>query len=179
MKPLPMLTVMLFIASCGMKDNEGDYSALVECPPEIAEVALQYAYQYVAANTYYHYGGQDLLKSIKIDCSGLIVNCYMYAVSGTPYALPFQDAAVVDFFNRWTVRTSAPTSGDIIFMGENASQPSHAALFVNTDSGYIHFIDATFKPDEMVNGVSIRKYRSDDAIFLSFGRIKLMVKDGK
>jgi hypothetical protein len=168
-----MLTAMLVITSCNSKDVETDYNDFVECPPEIAEISLQYAYQYAAANTSYHYGGQDLLKSIKVDCSGMIVNCYMYAVNGTAYRLPFRDAAVIDFFNQWTFKTNAPTSGDLIFMGENFSQPSHVALFVKNDSGYIHFIDATLKPDEMIDGVTIRKYKNNNALFLSFGKMKL------
>jgi hypothetical protein len=40
----------------------------------------------------------------------------------------------------------------------NSFQPSHAALFVKNDSGYIHFIDATLKPEEMIDGVWVTPY---------------------
>ena len=178
MKQLPVLAFVLFITSCNNENGKTSYN-FIECPPKIADAALQYAYQYAASNTSYHYGGQDLLKSIKIDCSGLIVNCYSYAVLGTPYALPFNDANVANLFSLWTIKTTTPASGDLIFMGENPSHPSHVALFVDNDSGYIHFIDATFKPDEVIDGVSIRKYKCCNPIFLSFGKIKLQFPGGK
>ncbi|MDR1023833.1 MAG: C40 family peptidase [Prevotellaceae bacterium] len=175
MKNLLFICAVSIVSACSNNKNSDVEYTLVERPPEIAEAALQYALQYAAANTSYHYGGQDLLKSIRVDCSGLIVNCYLYAVAGTPYALPFQDAAVADFFTRWTVKTSEPERGDLIFMGDNPLQPTHAALFVKNDSGYTHFIDATLKPEEMIDGVTCRKYKIDNDVFLSFGKLKLLL----
>jgi cell wall-associated NlpC family hydrolase len=148
--------------------------ALIEAPDATAAEALRYAYRYVDEDTEYVYGGQDGLRTIRIDCSGLVVNCYGYAVSGTPYALPFDDAAVIDFFRTWTRGTTSPRPGDLAFMGDDPAAPSHIALFVKEAEGRIYFIDSTEKPEEGIDGVTERSYASDDARFLSFGRLLLL-----
>ncbi len=156
-------------------DKNPDRSAgpvLVEAPDDIAANALLAAIEYTEADTVYVYGGQDMLKAIKIDCSGLIVNCYKYAIEGSSYSLPFEDSAVINFYNSWTVETDSPRPGDLIFMGETAT-PTHISIFVKEESGMIYFIDSTKKPESGIDGVSERSYSSDDYRFLSFGRLLL------
>ncbi len=160
-----------FFASCEM---ELDEISLFQSPDSIAHKALMFAVEYAESDTEYQLGGQDLLtsKTIKIDCSGLVVNCYKYAIIDTDYSLPFQDAAVVDFYSKWTTKTENPRPGDIIFMGNNDT-PDHMSIFVKEENGLIYFIDSTFKENENINGVTERYYSSDDTRFISFAVLYL------
>ncbi|QQO10535.1 NlpC/P60 family protein [Breznakiella homolactica] len=169
----PAMLSMLFAWGCGSGISAAN-PELAACSGAVAERALQYAHQYVSAETEYEYGGQDPLRAIKIDCSGLVVNCYAYAAADAGYRLPFGDAAVIDFFTRWSVPADKPRPGDLIFMGDDPSRPSHIALFVTEESGEIFFIDATYQPENSINGVSLRSYPAGDSRVLSFGIILLL-----
>jgi hypothetical protein len=97
MKKLFIVIILaLFLLSCG-----NEYNDLIECPEAIALKALEYAVEYAKNDTQYEWGGRDPLRSIKVDCSGLIFKCYGYAVDNTQYSLPFQNATVSTFFNEW------------------------------------------------------------------------------
>lgn len=158
-----------FIFSCPLEKVE-KYK-LIECPESIAKIALEYAYEYSCANTEYEWGGRDPLRSIKIDCSGLVFRCYDYAVSFYGFSLPFKNATVSSFFNKWSKATDNPQAGDLIFMGDVNNNPIHIGLFVMNDGINIYFIDATLKPEDNINGVSERFYTCDDSRFLSFGKV--------
>jgi hypothetical protein len=167
-----MSIFFIFIISCNLETTNVGTADFVQCPENIAQKALQYAVEYAQSDTEYQLGGQDLLRTIKIDCSGLVVNCYKYAVMDTDYSLLFQDAAVIDFYSKWTIKTENPRPGDIIFMG-NSDVPDHMSFFVKEENGSIYFIDSTLKENESINGVSERNYPSNDARFISFGVMKL------
>jgi len=160
----------IFISCADLSSPES--SGLVESPDEIAKYALLSAIEYTKADTVYEYGGQDLLSVIRIDCSGLVVNCYKYATDGRGYAVPFNDTTVINFYNIWTVPTDIPRPGDLIFMGETDT-PTHISIFVKEDAGVIYFIDSTRKTEEGIDGVSERSYSADVSRFLSFGRLLL------
>lgn len=66
-----------------------DYKTPVsdKIPTSIKERVVYYATLYRDSDTEYKYGGQDPLRSIKVDCSGLIIRCYQYALEGTEYEL--------------------------------------------------------------------------------------------
>jgi hypothetical protein len=164
------LFVLQIFLSC---DSSVTAPELIPSPSSIASKALEYAGEYSNEDTEYKWGGQDLLRSIKIDCSGLIVNCYNYAVAGTNYYLPFNDTAVINFYREWIVPTANPRPGDLVFMGESRDNPTHASLFVRKENGNIYFIDSTLKPEEGINGVSERYYSENDGRFLSFGILLL------
>jgi hypothetical protein len=159
-----------FLSSCDDLNRTSDF---VPCPAEIAKRALEYALEYSHNDTEYEWGGQEPLRSIRIDCSGLIVNCYNYAIAETMFSLPFYDAAVINFYKEWSVPTNNPRSGDLIFMGEDKNNPSHMSLFVKTEGGNIYFVDSTLKPEDGINGVSERNYPKSDKRFLSFGVLLL------
>lgn len=163
---LPVSIVFILVSCSPIIDNN-----LVECSEIIAKNALNYAIEYSNADTEYSWGGRDHLRSIKVDCSGLVVRCYQYAVNGTIYSLPFQDATVNTFFNYWSTKTDNPRKGDIIFMGDNINNPTHMGLFVKEENAHIYFIDSTLKQEDNINGVSVRFYPKDDIRFLSFGRL--------
>jgi cell wall-associated NlpC family hydrolase len=79
-------------------------------PEEVRESAYDSAEKYIGMD--YDYGGQDHYSSRGIDCSGLVVNCYAEAVSSTVYRLPYGDAAVADFRDRYTSEVQQPERGD-------------------------------------------------------------------
>jgi hypothetical protein len=137
----------------------------------------------VEKDTEYEWGGQDFLEKdgiIKIDCSGLIVNCFKYATTGTKYSLLFDDAAVIDFYAEWTLKTNEPKPGDLIFMGEDKNiPPTHMSIFVRIDNENIYFIDATLKEEGGINGVNERHYPKDDKRFISFARLILKHSEQK
>jgi len=171
---LLMIFFLFFIFSCTLETEKKPI--LIECPEIIAKTALDYAYEYSCADTEYKWGGRDPLRSIKIDCSGLVFRCYDYAVLGTEYSLPFKDATVSTLFSDWSVKIDDPMPGDLIFMGENKNNPTHISLFVKKDSDNIYFIDATLKPEDNINGVFERYYIIDDYRLLSFGKLLLHKK---
>jgi cell wall-associated NlpC family hydrolase len=166
---LVVLAALLF--SC--QNDVSISSNLVECPAGIAERALFYAYNYSKADTEYELGGQDMLRAIRVDCSGLVVNCYKYATINTSYYLPFNDAAVINFYQEWTIETRTPKPGDLIFMGNDKNEPSHMAIFVENKGGNIYFIDSTRRPENGIAGVTKRYYAETDNRFLSFGILLL------
>jgi len=169
--------IMIFV-SCATTNEKLVYR-VVECPKEISDRALQYAKMYAARDTVYDWGGQDLLEqegTLKIDCSGLIVNCYQYAVEGTKYSLMFSDTTVGGLYDSFTIIIAEPRPGDFIFMGDpGAPVPTHMSFYLSTDDENIYFIDATEKDAEgeypAVNGASVRHYPKDDIRFLSYARL--------
>lgn len=85
---------------------------------------------YKDSETEYKFGGQDPLRTIKIDCSGLVVMCYKYALVDTHYSLLFDDATAHDMYEKYSFQTDKPRQGDLIFMGEsNSDKITHIALF--------------------------------------------------
>jgi hypothetical protein len=167
---LSVFLICFHVLSC---NDLNQSSELTPCPADIAKRALDHAIEYSNAGTKYEFGGQDMLRAIKIDCSGLVVNCYYYAVTGTNYYLPFHDAAVINFYNQWSVATVNPRPGDLIFMGDDRSKPSHMGFFVRKKGGNIYFVDSTLKAEENIDGVSERYYPENDGRFLSFGVLLL------
>ena len=84
---------------------------------EIGSKVVSYAYQYVNANTKYVWGGRDPLHKeiVNIDCSGLVVQCYRYAIADNiKYDLLFRDANVQDMFKYYSVFTDTLSAGDIM-----------------------------------------------------------------
>jgi len=100
-----------------------------------------------------------------ISACDIVVNPYEEAVIGTPYALPFYDAAVVNFLNTYTTPIETPEPGDLIFMGEDSV--THIAIYEKTAGDSIVFIDA-FETD---GNVQERSYDKDNPKFKSFGRL--------
>ena len=65
---------------------------IIDSPSEISQRAYKFAQLYEQEDTFYHWGGQEPLRSaIGIDCSGLVVMCYKYAMVDTGYKLIQED----------------------------------------------------------------------------------------
>ena len=162
---LPLLVVF----SCSNKVE-------LSCPQDIAEKAFYFAEEYETLGSEYGWGVQDPLpRSIKVDCSGLVVRCYEYALENTPYGLPFIDASSTAMYTTYSYPTTLEKlrKGDLLFMGDSESaKVSHIALFEKLENDKINFIDSTQKDD--INGVTRRSYSKDDKRFKAFGVMKLI-----
>jgi hypothetical protein len=88
----------------------------------IRSKALEYAKWYCQEDTKYVYGGQDPIpRVLKVDCSGMVINCYKYAVENTKYKLPFNDTTAANLHSTFSIHTDTPQPGDMIFLGETNS----------------------------------------------------------
>lgn len=174
---LVLLPLMAPLFSCTVAPSSPQ---IIDCPEALAFLAYRYALEYDAIDTQYEWGGQDPLRAAKLDCSGLVIRCYQYALAGTPYSLLLPDMS--SSYMHDNAATLIPLEqlrpGDVIFMGQEDSPViSHIALYVKTENGEIHFIDSTKKPAHgavpAVNGVSQRSYPVDDKRFKSGGILKV------
>ena len=161
-----------------MAHDTADTGRTVDCPAAIAAQAFAFAVQYRDAETEYAWGGQDALRAaLRLDCSGLVVRCYGYAVEDSPYCLLFDDASSADLYADYArlVAVDALRQGDLLFMGEPGTDlVTHIALFDRAESGNIYFIDATRKDTDGdgiddINGVTARYYAADDERIKAFG----------
>jgi cell wall-associated NlpC family hydrolase len=139
----------------------------------IRSKALEYAKWYCQEDTKYVYGGQDPIpRVLKVDCSGMVINSYKYAVENTQYKLPFNDTTAANLHSTFSIHTDTPQPGDMIFMGEaNSSKISHIGIFVKKSGSTIYFIDATDG-----KGVSQRSYDKSNSKIKGYGQIKLVQK---
>jgi len=170
-----ILLICLLISSCATNSENIRYRVL-DCPVEIREGAVSYAYKYAERESEFAWGGRDSLEKegvLALDCSGFVVRVFQYAVKGTKYSLLFEDAPVSGFYYHFTVSIDdALSPGDIIFMGTDKDlPPTHMSIFVGMDDENIYFIDATEKEEDGINGVTYRYYPKDDPRFLSYARL--------
>ena len=159
------------------KANNGP---VIDCPEEIAAQAFEYAKKYAAADTEYGYGKQDPLRAIKIDCSGLVIMCYTYALEGTGYTLIQPDMASAFMYENAATFTTTPRRGDLIFMGNlgpDGTAPtkvSHIAIFDRFEGDQVYFIDSTEQGS--ISGVSERHYAKTNKKIIAYGIMKLKQK---
>lgn len=154
----------IFLVAC----EEPDSYTTVEAPVEIRKKAYALAEFYIGME--YDWGGQTHWSEKGVDCSGLVVNCYEEAVAGTPYVLPYSDAAVVNFPESYTVSVDTPERGDLVFMGKDSI--THIAIVDKIEGGQLYFIDAyDGNTSSFENGeVTYRSYDIGNDKIKSFGR---------
>lgn len=168
MKKIVILIISLLLFSCENRDSEDVEKNYIVCPSEISERAFGFAELYKDSETEYKYGGQDSLRAIKIDCSGLVIMCYKYALVDTKYSLVLSDMSSAWIYENASEKTENPTKGDLVFMGEeNSPYISHIALFEKKENGNVYFIDSTEKDSDNdgiidINGVTKRFYSEND-----------------
>lgn len=174
MKKLFLLFIATSIfASCkNFCGGGGDDFTVIDAPAEIADRAFSFAKLYEESETSYDWGAQDPVRSIKIDCSGLVVMCYKYALVDTKYQLLVSDMTSDYIYRNASSRIdkSQLRKGDLIFMGEN-NKVSHIAIFEKLENGNIYFIDSTEKDN--INGVTRRFYNEDDEKFIAYGIMRI------
>lgn len=176
-----IFAMIALLVSCdnGSKD-ERSYTE-IDVPDEISERAYSFAELYEQSDTEYHLGGQDPVRAIQIDCSGLIIMCYKYALVDTKYQLLVSDMTANYMYTNASTHIDKADlkKGNLIFMGEAASDSvTHIALFDKLENGRIYFIDSTQKDTNGdgvndIDGATYRNYEEDDLRFKAFGRMRV------
>ena len=173
-KLLYIFVIFALFSSCTCNDDS-DSKNIVDCPDDIAERAFRFAELYKDSDTIYELGGQSPVRSaIAIDCSGLVVMCYKYAMVDTKYSLLLSDMSAGYMYENAAsiVPLEKMRRGDLIFMGEaTSSKVTHIALFDCVENDCVYFIDATEKDD--ISGVTKRFYGVGDARFKAFGVMRV------
>lgn len=168
-----LFVLFLFVGCKNITSNSNSYIE-IDASNEIVARAYKFAELYKDSDTKYKYGGQDAVRTIYIDCSGLVIMCYKYALVDTKYSLLKSDmTANYIFFNASTkIDKESLRQGDLIFMGElNSSEITHIAIFSKIENEQIYFIDSTQKDD--IDGVTERNYSINDKRFKSFGIMRV------
>lgn len=174
MRKLLFLFVMgfVFFTGCQLSPAEKEYE-VITCSQEIKTRAFRFAELYRDSDTEYELGGQSpAWAAIKIDCSGLVIMCYKYALVDTKYELLEFDMTANYMYQNAAEITTAPEKGDLIFMGEiGTNAVTHIAIYDREENGEIYFIDST--DNGVVNGVTERHYEKNNEKFKAFGVMKL------
>lgn len=176
-----IMTVIAFVLTSCDDISEDFLYTEIDIDEKLAERAYSFAELYAQSETEYKLGGQDAVRAIQIDCSGLVIMCYKYALVDTKYEL-----IVSDMTANYIYRNSATIipkemlrKGDLIFMGEEESElVTHIALYEKNENGNIFFIDSTQKDTDGdgiydINGVSHRYYSDKDKRFKAFGIMRV------
>ncbi|MBB5226817.1 peptidoglycan endopeptidase [Treponema ruminis] len=172
--------IALLVSCDNVSKDERNYTE-IDAPAEIAERAYSFAELYEQLDTEYHLGGQAPVRAIQIDCSGLIIMCYKYALVDTKYQLLVSDMTANYMYTNASTHINKADlkKGNLIFMGEaDSDSVTHIALFDKLENGKIYFIDSTQKDtngDEVndIDGVTYRNYEEDDSRFKAFGRMRV------
>ena len=174
-------TIIALLFSCDNGSKEERSYIEIDAPAEIAEHAYRFAELYEQSDTEYHLGGQDPVRAIQIDCSGLIIMCYKYALVDTKYQLLVSDMTANYMYKNASTHIDKTDlkKGNLIFMGESdSSKVTHIALFEKLENGRIYFIDSTQKDTNGdgindIDGVTYRDYPENDSRFKAFGRMRV------
>ena len=176
-----LLFFVLILVSCNNVQAVRNYTE-IDAPDEISARAYEFAEIYADSDTVYEWGGQDpVRKVIHIDCSGLIVMCYKYAMVDTPYILLKPDMASNYIYQNATtiINCNELKKGNLILMGEaNSNQITHIGIFEKEQNDIIYFIDSTQKDTNGdgindIDGVTRRQYNKNDERFKAFGRMRV------
>lgn len=168
------LFILFLFLSCKNLSSASKSYIEVDASDEIVARAYKFAELYKDSDTKYKYGGQDAVRSIYIDCSGLVIMCYKYALVDTKYSLLESDMTANYIFKNASTKIEKEKlrQGDLIFMGElNSSEITHIAIFNKIENEQIYFIDSTQKDD--IDGVTERSYSINDKRFKSFGIMRV------
>lgn len=181
MKKSALVISVLLLCSCATA-NTGVLYSVAECPVAIREKAVYFAQEYLKRNALFEWGGRDFLEKdgiLEVDCSGLIVRVFQYAVRESRYTLLFKDTNVSSLYEYFTIQVDKPSPGDLIFMSTNNIYPTHMSIFTGMDDENIFFIDSTLKEDDGIFGVTLRSYKKDDPRFLSYARLLVRIKSSE
>lgn len=167
-RPLALPAVLL-VAAC---DAFLPPPEPVPAPPEVRKAALAEATRYSGMS--YEWGGDDFMPR-GIDCSGLVVNAYLYAAGLRGYTLLFRDATAGDMMDHYAWSVDEPEPGDLVFMGPpGGDSVTHVALFDSWfDGDTMWIVDATLIPELGIDGVSRRLRASEDGWTRGYGRLAL------
>lgn len=175
-----ILITLLTITGCSITFISDDEKDTLPANDIIREKAYFAAEYYLNSGMEYELGGSDQIyvppytDTRGIDCSGLIINVYTYAVEGSNYSLPFTDQTADGIYHNYSVDIDTPQKGDLIIWTDNNDHAYHIALFKKTENGYYNFIESNVLPEYGINGVAHRRMLVNTSYIISIKRLKLV-----
>ena len=177
-KFLFILFTILTLSSCsfefitGIRYLSASYTT-IDCPTEIVSRAFKFAELYEKEDTVYEWGGEDPLRNtIGIDCSGLVIMCYKYAMVDTSYKLINDDMTAQNIHDYASTKKSVSSAqkGDLVFIGtEGSKEITHIGFFEKYENNKVYFIDSS----EGKNGVHYSEYQVDNKKIKGYGRMRV------
>lgn len=170
--------VILFFSSCSFEFLTGiryvtSPFTTIDCPTEIISRAFKFAELYEKEDTIYEWGGEDPLRNtIGIDCSGLVIMCYKYAMVDTEYKLLNEDMTAQNIHDYASTKKSVETvqKGDLVFIGpEGSKEITHIGFFEKYENNIVYILDSSSGS----NGVHYNTYSVDSKKIKGYGRMRV------
>ena len=170
--------VILIFSSCSFEFLTGiryvtSPFTTIDCPTEIISRAFKFAELYEKEDTVYEWGGEDPLRNtIGIDCSGLVIMCYKYAMVDTEYKLLNEDMTAQNIHDYASTKKSVGTvqKGDLVFIGpEGSKEITHIGFFEKYEDNIVYILDSSSDS----NGVHYNSYSVDSKKIKGYGRMKV------
>lgn len=170
--------VILIFSSCSFEFLTGiryvtSSFTTIDCPPEIISRAFKFAELYEKEDTVYEWGGEDPLRNtIGIDCSGLVIMCYKYAMVDTEYKLLNEDMTAQNIHDYASTKKSVSSvqKGDLVFIGpEGSKEITHIGFFEKYEDNIVYILDSSSDS----NGVHYNTYSVDSKKIKGYGRMRV------
>ena len=170
--------VILTLSSCSFEFLTGiryvtSSFTTIDCPTEIISRAFKFAELYEKEDTVYEWGGEDPLRNtIGIDCSGLVIMCYKYAMVDTEYKLLNEDMTAQNIHDYASTKKSVSSvqKGDLVFIGpEGSKEITHIGFFQKYEDNIVYILDSSSDS----NGVHYNTYSVDSKKIKGYGRMKV------
>lgn len=170
--------VILIFSSCSFEFLTGiryvtSPFTTIDCPTEIISRAFKFAELYEKEDTVYEWGGEDPLRNtIGIDCSGLVIMCYKYAMVDTEYKLLNEDMTAQNIHDYASTKKSVETvqKGDLVFIGpEGSKEITHIGFFQKYEDNIVYILDSSSDS----NGVHYNSYSVDSKKIKGYGRMRV------
>ena len=170
--------VILTLSSCSFEFLTGiryvtSSFTTIDCPTEIISRAFKFAELYEKEDTVYEWGGEDPLRNtIGIDCSGLVIMCYKYAMVDTEYKLLNEDMTAQNIHDYASTKKSVGTvqKGDLVFIGpEGSKEITHIGFFEKYEDNIVYILDSSSGS----NGVHYNSYPVDSKKIKGYGRMRV------
>ena len=170
--------VILIFSSCSFEFLTGiryvtSPFTTIDCPTEIISRAFKFAELYEKEDTVYEWGGEDPLRNtIGIDCSGLVIMCYKYAMVDTEYKLLNEDMTAQNIHDYASTKKSVGTvqKGDLVFIGpEGSKEITHIGFFQKYEDNIVYILDSSSDS----NGVHYNTYSVDSKKIKGYGRMRV------
>lgn len=170
--------VILTLSSCSFEFLTGiryvtSSFTTIDCPTEIISRAFKFAELYEKEDTVYEWGGEDPLRNtIGIDCSGLVIMCYKYAMVDTEYKLLNEDMTAQNIHDYASTKKSVSSvqKGDLVFIGpEGSKEITHIGFFEKYEDNIVYILDSSSDS----NGVHYNSYSVDSKKIKGYGRMRV------
>lgn len=159
-------------------DNKVDSGVAVTALDKIRLKAYYAAEYYLDSEMEYELGGDDEIYippyTRGIDCSGLIIDCYIFAVEDTDYSMPFKDKTADNIYHHYSSDVIIPQKGDLIFWTDESDHAYHIALYEKTESNKYYFIESNYLPKDGINGVAYRSLSVNTTFNITIKRFILI-----